>query len=58
MENKTSTKNKITTILIIFVVIFVFIFVIHNCWKIHQEDIKINRNLIDIDRLIEDNDKN
>ena len=55
MEYKTSIKKNIMTILIILAVIFVFIFIIHNCWEIHQEDIKSNSTLIDVERLNTEN---
>ena len=55
MENKTSIKKNIMTILIILAVVFVFIFIIHNCWEIHQEDIDKKNSLIDVERLNTEN---
>ena len=58
MDYKTSIKKNIMTILIILAVIFVFIFIVHNCWKIHQEDIKTTNGLINVDRINTDDEKN
>jgi len=50
MDNRPSVRTRIMTILIILAIAFVFVFVIHNCWEIHQGDVNINKDPINVER--------